>query len=78
MSAAPDRPLYDDEYTGPRWRYALLHRPHWTIGAYPDGSLIWSERTHDDYPFGTVDFPRQLTPDEVRNYQLEPVEIEIQ
>lgn len=64
--------IYSHDYKGERWKYGLSYRP--TGGAnLPAGDILFSERDHPDYKFGTVDYPRELTADEVRNFQLTPL-----
>lgn len=63
---------YDDTYTGPRWTYGLTYRPVRT-GAVPAGWILFSNRPHADYPLGTVDYPRPLTAEEVKGYELREV-----
>jgi len=65
--------VYDDAHTGDRWTYGLTHRP---LALYhvPAGWIIGSDRPHPDFPvFGTVRYPRRLTPDEVARYELRRV-----
>lgn len=64
--------LYDEDHDGPRWTYGLSYRPLGTANV-PVGWLIGSHRPHPAYPFGTVDYPRQLSHREQRAYQLELV-----
>ena len=62
-------PLFDDEYTGPRWRYGLTYRP--AAGAnVPMGFILMSHRQHPEYTYGTIDYPRALTSHEVQAFQL--------
>ena len=69
--------LYDDEYTGPRYRYGLTYRPL-AYGAVPNGYIVFSLRpatadhtAHPErYPHGLVDYPRELTAQETAAYQL--------
>ncbi|MGB9661361.1 MAG: hypothetical protein ACPL5F_05000 [Moorellaceae bacterium] len=61
--------IWDDEYQGPRYRYGLQYRPP-SLGAVPSGYILGSERPHPKFHFGTLDYPRKLTEDEVLNYQL--------
>ena len=61
--------LFDDTYTGPRWTYAPLHRP--AVSAHlPPGWIIWSDRPHPKYTFGTIDFPAPLDQHMIDAYQL--------
>jgi len=64
--------LFDDDYPGPRWTYGLTYR-HATLGAVPRGAILLSERQHPDYRHGTVDYPRPLTAEECRAFDLTPV-----
>lgn len=52
-------PFFDDTYTGPRWIYGLTYRPL-SGRNIPDGWIIWSNRPHTSYQFGTVDYPARL------------------
>lgn len=61
--------IFDDEYRGPRYRYGLIARPP-SIGAVPPGYIIGSERKSTDFRFGTIDYPRRLTDEEVYRYEL--------
>lgn len=65
--------LFDDLYAGPRWRYGLpsrhaVHLLHSPVGAW----ILYSERTSNDprFPFGTLDFPRELPEDVARQLDL--------
>lgn len=63
--------LYDDTYTGPRWRYGLQYRPLVTRGGAPDDFITFSDRSDPAFRlFGTVEYPRELTAEEVASYQL--------
>ena len=66
--------LYDDTYAGERYRYALRLRPL-TTSHVPRGWIVGSDRPHEAYPCGTVDFPRQLTTAEIEGYELVPVPV---
>ena len=81
MSGAPPEnaamtktdPVFDDDYTGPRWTYGLVNRPM-QIGAQPKGYIVGSERRSVEFKnFGTVQYPRQLTDEEIAGYELKPV-----
>lgn len=65
--------LWDDEYGGPRWRYAFLLRP--LHQGFPEGAIGQSSRPHPDYPHGTLDWPRPLTDHEVYTWELKLVEV---
>lgn len=68
MRARP-APLFEQDYTGPRFRYGLRYRPlaSWNV---PDGWIIGSDRPHPEYPFGTVDYASRLGLGEVTAYEL--------
>ena len=68
--------IFDDEYLGPRWRYGLRYRP--VAGCHlPKGWIIGSYRQSETFRvFGTIDFPRELTEEEVCSFELEKVEVE--
>ncbi|MEI6870889.1 MAG: LPD5 domain-containing protein [Verrucomicrobiota bacterium] len=68
----PNALLFDKEYTGPRHTYGLRNRPLAT-GAQPKGWIIDSLREHPDFRHGTVQYPRELTKDELYSYEMEPV-----
>jgi len=61
--------LFDDSYKGPRWTYGLTYRPL-TGSHVPEGWIIFSDKKHPDFPFGTVDYPRPLTDHETFNFEL--------
>jgi hypothetical protein len=61
--------LFNDTYHGARWTYGARYRPLHTANV-PAGWIIGSDRAHPDYAYGTVDYPRELTPAEVRHYEL--------
>lgn len=70
--------LFDDTYAGPRWRYGLPRRHLVSYLATPvSGWILYSERRIDDprFPFGTIDYPRELTDAEARQHVLEPLGI---
>jgi len=64
-----DRAIFDDEYTGPRYRYGLQFRPL-SLGAVPDGWIIWSDRKDPAYRHGTVDYPAMIPQQTADNYEL--------
>lgn len=67
--------IFDDAYTGDRYTYGLTHRPL-ALAHVPDGWIIGSDREHKDFPvFGTVQYPRPLTPGECDRYNLVPVAV---
>ena len=64
-------PIFDDDYIGPRWRYGLTNRP--VAGCHlPKGWIIGSYRPSETFRvFGTIDFPREMTGEEVDGFELE-------
>jgi hypothetical protein len=68
----PPRPLWTDEYDGPRWTYGLTYRPL-GLATVPKGFLIGSGREHPDFRFGTIDYPFRL--DDFTANQMELTEI---
>lgn len=66
--------LYDDIYAGPRWRYGLNYRPL-GYAQVPPGSIVFSHRPSVEFRFGTIEYPRQLTEEEVDGYELTAVEL---
>lgn len=65
-----NKAIFDDEYTGTRYRYGLQNRP---IGGanIPQGFIIWSDRKNPLYRHGTVDYPKELSEQTVKNFELE-------
>jgi hypothetical protein len=65
--------LFDDEYTGERWTYGLSYRP---LAQYnvPDGWIIYSARPNIRYAYGTVQYARRLTEQEIDRFDLTPIE----
>jgi hypothetical protein len=70
--AAPEAPIYDDTYTGPRFTYGGQNRPL-GYAAIPKGHIPGSNREHGSFRHGTVDYPRELTPEEAGGFELERV-----
>jgi hypothetical protein len=64
--------LFDDEYTGPRWRYGLTFRPL-ASASVPAGWIIGSDRPHPDFRHGTADWPRALSAAELTTFELTEV-----
>jgi hypothetical protein len=68
--------LFDDAYQGRSWRYGLTvrHIVHHLETSANDW-FMRSECPSDDprFPFGTVDYPRELTADEVRELVIIPL-----
>ncbi len=65
--------LFDDTYTGPRWRYGLQYRPLTNAGV-PKGWIVFSDKVHSDYPaFGTVEYPFELTDEMAKQTDIVPL-----
>lgn len=64
--------LFDDTYTGKRYTYGLTYRPL-GFANVPDGWIIFSNKPHPNYTFGTVDYPLSLEKVVQEQYQLEEV-----
>ena len=62
--------IYDKTYDGPRYTYGLEFRPM-MIGAQPKGAIADSERSHPDYRYGTVQYPRELYDYELLDFEME-------
>lgn len=65
--------LFDDTYTGPRWRYGLTLRPLAQNGNSLVGDWITlSDRRSRDprFPHGTADWPRELLPEQAKHHGL--------
>lgn len=61
------------DYKGPRWTYGLRYRPM-QIGAQPRDWIISSDGpVTERYRFGTIQYPRQLTEEELRVYEMEEI-----
>lgn len=58
------KPIFDDDYVGPCWTYGLTYRPH-TWDGVPKGWIVFSDRKHPEYPFGTIDYPFALTDEQI-------------
>jgi len=64
-------PLFSTDYTGPRWTYGLRCRPM-QIGAQPRDWIIGSDGPATKrYRFGTIQYARKLTEEELRVYEME-------
>lgn len=63
-------PMFHDSYDGPRWSYGLRFRPVST-GSVPAGWIIGSVREHPDFRHGVVDYPRELSHEELVGYELQ-------
>jgi hypothetical protein len=66
--------IFSDDYTGPRYTYGLRNRPL-DMGTAPKGYIIGSDGPAVGRArWGTIQYPRQLTPDEIYNFELEVME----
>jgi len=64
-------PIFSDQYTGNRYTYGLRNRPLST-GTAPKGFIIGSDGLATGRArWGTIQYPRQLTPDEIYDFELE-------
>lgn len=62
--------LFDNEYTGKRFTYGMTFRPA-SVGTVSDGRIIDSTKSSPDFPaFGTIDYPRELTENELYQFEL--------
>lgn len=68
-------PIYDT-YGGRRWRYGLRYRPA-EYCSLPAGWIVGSQSAHPKFRrYGTIDFARKLSDQEVFEWELVPVEVE--
>ena len=68
--------IFSADYAGPRFTYGLRNRPL-DIGTAPKGYIIGSDGPAVGRArWGTIQYPRQLTPDEIYNFELEVMEEE--
>lgn len=66
------KPPFDDEYTGPRFKYGMRNRP-FGIATAPKGAILMTYKPEDKESgsrHGTVEYPFQLTKEDVANYEL--------
>jgi hypothetical protein len=61
--------VFTEDYTGPRFTYGLKYRPM-QIGAQPKGFIIGSQADSPDFRFGTVQYPRKLTAEEMVDFEM--------
>ncbi len=64
--------IFDDTYTGPRFKYGCTYRPPFNGGA-PDGMIIFADKKHPDFDYGTIEYPFELTAEQISRYELIPV-----
>jgi hypothetical protein len=60
---------YDDTYTGCRYTYASIYRPFSELW-FTDRWIIWSDRPHPDYRFGTMDTTEPIPAEKVDRWEL--------
>ena len=70
----PNPMLFDDTYTGPRYRYGLTYRPP-AYANIPAGWIVFSNRPDPRFRHGIIEYPRKLTDHEVEAYELTPIVI---
>lgn len=68
------RPIFDDEYAGPRYRYGMTYRPPGLSGI-PGGFIVGSEMPHPSFRFGTIDYPFRLDDRVVAQMELTEVSV---
>ena len=61
--------FFDEDYTGERFTYGLTYRPL-DMASIPKGWIVGSTRHHSDFSFGTIDYPMELTDQQVYSYEL--------
>ncbi len=52
-----------------RFRYGLRNRPA-MVGSVPKGRIVDSEQPHEDFKYGTIDYPFVLTDKVIYDYEL--------
>jgi hypothetical protein len=63
--------LFHNDYTGARYTYGLRNRPL-CMGTAPKGYIIGSDgEAKGRARWGTIQYPRPLTPEEIYDYELE-------
>jgi len=69
-----DERVFDADYTGPRWTYGMRNRPV-GLGAAPKGYIIGSGgAARGRARNGTIQYPRELTSDELYQFEMELME----
>ena len=69
-----DERVFDADYTGPRWTYGMRNRPV-GLGAAPKGYIIGSGGPAQGRARnGTIQYPRELTGDELYQFEMELME----
>jgi len=65
--------IFDEDYEGQRFTYGFTYRPV-GISCQPEGFIIGSNKDHSDFNFGTLDYPFELSQEQVTSYELTKVE----
>jgi hypothetical protein len=65
-------PVHDADYTGERYTYGVTKKPA-GFGGSPKGRIIGADKKGGDFKHGTIDYPRKLSPEEIRQFGLTPV-----
>lgn len=75
------RPPFSDQYTGPRWKYGYINRP-FAMAHQPRGFILMTYNPDERVEIGgkrsrhgTIEYPFQLTDDEVYGFELFLVEV---
>lgn len=66
--------IFDDDYTGPRFKYGGNYRPLGVYGNQPNDFIIGSVREDDRFPFGIIEYPFELSIAQITSFELTPVE----
>ena len=65
--------LYDEQYTGPRFRYGMYHGRVQTLFGRPDGCIVGSDRPDARFPYGFTEYPFELDAETVDRYDFVPL-----
>ncbi len=66
-------PPLDDSYTGPRFEYAFSSKPVFpynSLESCPNGAIYGTFKRGATSMHGTIQYPFELTPQEVKSYKL--------
>lgn len=61
--------LYNEDYDGTRFTYGLTYRQVYRF-AVPDGWIIQYDKESEGFRYGTIDYPRELTEEEIYKFEL--------
>jgi hypothetical protein len=75
--ATDHRVLFDDTYTGVRYRYGCRHGRGWTWFGIPEGSIAGSGRKSDEYVGGVWDYPSPIPGERAERFSMEPLGVMI-